>query len=270
MARRPPADLTAAGPAPLATLLHGFTGSAEAWGRAVPACLVAAGYRHRAVDLPGHGARRGEVDPTAFTLEATLGDVRSSMLGSGHVSNSGALIGYSMGGRVALHVAHRYPELVSCLVLESASPGLASPEERAQRVTSDEALARALESDGIHPFVDGWEALPLFASQVDLDEGTRRALRARRLANDPSSLAASLRGLGAGRPPSLWDDLASIEVPTLVLVGARDEKFVRIGERMAERMPRAYLHVVDGAGHTVHLERPDAWCEAVEAFLRAG
>ncbi len=133
-------------------------------------------------------------------------------------------------------------------MLESASPGLEREEERAARRAADARLVARLEAEGIEAFVAHWERLPLFASQRSLSASILDAQRRRRLRNDPGSLAASLRGLGTGALPSFWKDLPSLRIPTLVLAGE--------------------LKVVPGAGHNVHLERPDAWIEAVITFLQ--
>jgi 2-succinyl-6-hydroxy-2,4-cyclohexadiene-1-carboxylate synthase len=177
------------------------------------------------------------------------------------------LVGYSMGGRLALGFALTYPERVRRLVLESASPGLETDEERTARRAADEELAKQLEGEGVEAFVDRWEAQPLFASQSALPAEVRTAHRARRLRNDPRSLAAALRGLGTGVLPSYWRALEACEVPTLLLTGEVDMKFVDIAGRMQDRMRNARLVVVPGAGHAVHLERPQAWVEAVVGFL---
>lgn len=244
-------------------LLHGFTGAGAFWPPSVTAGLAAAGFDVAAPDLPGHGARGGEADPGHFTLDAALSTVDLPPEG-------GALIGYSMGGRIALHHALRRPERVRRLVLESASPGLALASEREERRLADEALAGLLEAEGIEAFVEHWESLPLFDSQRALPESVRARVRETRLANQPTSLAAALRGLGTGVLPSLWDELPRLRTPTLVLVGALDDKFVAIAHRMAERLAHARLAVVPGAGHAVHLERPDAWLDAVVGFLGSG
>jgi 2-succinyl-6-hydroxy-2,4-cyclohexadiene-1-carboxylate synthase len=144
---------------------------------------------------------------------------------------------------------------------------LETAEERTARRSSDEALAERLVADGIHSFVAEWEALPLFESQAGLSPDVVARQRERRLANDPRSLAAALRGLGTGALPSLWERLPRIEVPTLLVVGERDPKFVDIAARMAACMPAARTVVVPGAGHAVHLERPDLWLEVVGGFL---
>lgn len=197
-----------------------------------------------------------------FTLDAVVAAVAD-------VSDGGPLIGYSMGGRIALHVASRRPDLVSRLVLESASPGLPSERERAMRIASDTELAERILTDGIEAFVDMWEGLPIFASRKRLAPPVKAALRARSLRNDPRSLAAALQGFGTGTLPSLWEHLPRIEVPTLLIAGELDAKFVAIGERMSALLPNGRLVVVPGAGHTVHLERPDAWGVAVAEFLGA-
>lgn len=261
MAGGPPADLTIDTPG-AATLLHGFTGSAAGWQRARQG-LSRLGVTSHAVDLPGHGARAGEADPQVFSLDATLDAIDRAMVGQGATS----LVGYSMGGRLALHFAMARPGRVRRLVLESASPGIADDRERADRVESDDVLASAIEQEGVAAFVDRWEALPIFETQRQLPDEVRVDLRRRRLANDARSLAASLRGVGTGVLPSLWDRLGEVVIPVLLIVGALDEKFVSIADRMAARLPRAEVIVVEGAGHRVHLERPEAWSRAVASFL---
>ena len=244
-------------------LLHGFTGSSSSWGQLVDG-LSGAGQPPVLVDLPGHGRNAGVSDSAHFTIDAML-DV---IAGAGDWPE--ALVGYSMGGRLALHFALAYPRRVTKLVLESASPGLTDEAERATRRDRDEALASSIERDGIEAFVDEWERMPLFETQGRLSEETLHAQRLRRLRNDPASLAAALRGLGTAALPGLWDRLGELDMPVLLVVGALDEKFVEIGYRMEERLPHADLVVVPDSGHAVHLERPAAWLGAVTDFLGRG
>ncbi len=243
-------------------LLHGFTGSAAAWTHRVVDGLASRLDAPVFLDLPGHGRNAGETDPGRFTLEAVFAGIDEAAGGE-----AVDLVGYSMGGRLALAYAVSRPEGVRRLVLESASPGLATAEERAARRADDEALAKWIEERDIEAFVDRWEALSLFESQESLPEPVRQRHRTLRLANEPGSLAAALRGLGTGSLPSYWDALPSLDLPVLLLAGALDRKFVEIGRRMSEGLPRAELTVVPDAGHTVHLERPGAWLEAVVGFL---
>lgn len=242
-------------------LVHGFTGSAASW-EPVLKGLRSAGRAPRLVDLPGHGTRAGESDPELFTLDATLAGIADAE------EWPADLIGYSMGGRIALHFAFAFPERVRRLVLESASPGLASAVARAERREADERLARRIVEMGVETFVDEWEALPLFAAQARLDSALRTRQRRLRASNAAESLAATLRGLGTGTLPSLWDRLSDLPVPTLLLVGAHDEKFVDIAHRCAERLPDARVCVVPDCGHTVHLARPAEWVREVLSFLQ--
>lgn len=243
-------------------LLHGFSASSQAWGDVVVDGLASAGLRPTLLDLPGHGRRSRERGDARYTLEAVHRDIGRAL-----GPDPAPLVGYSMGGRVALSFAVAHPHRVSHLVLESASPGLETPGDRAARRADDEALADRIVARGVPWFVDHWEALPLFASRARLPGAERARQRALREANDPEALARALRKLGTGALPSLWDRLGGLEVPTLLLVGGLDTKFVDIGRRMVEGLPAALLRIVPDAGHTVHLERPDAWLDAVVPFL---
>ncbi|MFO7587691.1 MAG: 2-succinyl-6-hydroxy-2,4-cyclohexadiene-1-carboxylate synthase [Gemmatimonadota bacterium] len=245
-------------------LLHGFTGSSESWGEPLVAGL-AERSRVLAVDLPGHGASDAPVDPGRYALEAVVADLCDLLDATG--TGSATWVGYSMGGRIALGAAVLAPGRVRRLVLESASPGLSTEEERSARRFADAALARRIRAEGIAWFVDKWERLPPFATQARLPAGVLAAQRERRLANDPAALAACLGGLGTGSQPSFWEDLAGVRAPTLLLAGAEDLKFREIGRRMADGLPAARLEVAAGAGHAVHLEAPAAWLAAVRGFL---
>jgi len=172
-----------------------------------------------------------------------------------------------MGGRVALQFAAAYPTKVRCLILESASPGLATEAERLERQAHDEALACEIESHGVREFIRRWESLPLFESQLQLPSALRAERHTQRLRNTEAGLASVLRGLGTGALSSLWDVLPSIQNRTLIIAGELDTKFIEIGEQMAAALPQAQLCIVPGAGHTVHLERPRRWVKAVGEFI---
>jgi 2-succinyl-6-hydroxy-2,4-cyclohexadiene-1-carboxylate synthase len=167
-----------------------------------------------------------------------------------------------MGGRVALHTALARPEVVERLVLIGATAGIDDPDERAARRAADERLADHIEAVGVPTFIDEWLANPLFAGLTD-----DTALRADRLRNTSAGLAASLRATGTGTQIPLWDRLGEIECPVLVLVGEHDAKFTDLGRRLVDGLPRAELVIVPGAGHSVHLEQPDATVDAIAAWL---
>ena len=233
--------------------LHGFTGStATMWGLVRPLTET---RQVAVVDLPGHGLSTITNDAHAFGFEHTVDAVAAAIdrhhLGPAHV------VGYSMGGRVALGLAVRHPGHVASLSLIGASPGLSDPVERAARRRSDNELADDLLEDGLTAFVDRWMASPLFASQVRLGADVLADARTQRLANDPDGLAGSLRGAGTGAQPSYWHDLVGITAPVLLVVGDEDPKFRAIAMRMAAGLVQSAIEVVPGAGHAAHLENPD-------------
>lgn len=255
-------NVAVSGEGPALLLFHGFTGSSAAW---EPFLNIWQGFTAIAVDLPGHGASDSPADPARYRMERCVKDIVALMDRLG-VERAAAL-GYSLGGRVALHLALGAPERLRALVLESASPGIEDPAERADRRESDKALAAAIDKDGVEAFVSRWEALPLFASQARLSVTVREELRRQRLASDAVGLANSLRGMGAGEQEPLWRRLGEINVPALVMAGELDKKYSALTHRTAAAMPDARTEVVGGAGHAIHLEQPDAFATSVRRFL---
>lgn len=251
------------GSGPPLLLLHGFTGSGRDWEPL--AGRLGRGRRLISLDLPGHGQTRTPDSPPRTSMAAVTEDIAQIL---GDLSAVPAdILGYSMGGRLALYLALERPFLARSLVLESASPGLATDAERKARRRQDEALARRLEDEGIAPFVAFWESLPIWASQAALPSATRERQRLRRLANDPAGLAASLRGLGTGAQPSLWPRLHELACPVLLLTGAADDKFVAINRQMAGHIPNVRHQIIPDAGHNIHLESPTVFATAVKDFL---
>ncbi|HUY76982.1 MAG TPA: 2-succinyl-6-hydroxy-2,4-cyclohexadiene-1-carboxylate synthase [Ktedonobacterales bacterium] len=246
-------------------LLHGFTGSAAGWGAHLDA-FAATGLRVIALDMLGHGASDAPTDPRRYAIEHCHDDILAALTALGVAPGVATLLGYSMGGRIALYTALRSPGGFRRLILESASPGLADADERVARRASDEALADRIERDGVPAFVDDWERLPLFASQRALPPERQQALRAQRLGNTPLGLANSLRGVGTGAQPALHNQLPTLALPTLVIAGALDTKYDAIARRMADALPHARLAIVPNAGHAVHFERPAAFDALVTAF----
>ena len=230
-------------------LLHGFTQTRQSWRRTVAA--LGGRYRALAPDLPGHG-QAAERRPASFS--ACTAYVRAL------AGDRCVLVGYSMGGRIALHAALAQPAIVERLVLIGASPGLADAAERERRRRQDEALADRIEAIGVTAFAEEWGAQPLFAEQ---DPRVAAAAHADRLRNTSEGLAAALHGLGTGVMTPLWDRLGELAMPVTLVAGERDAKFREIAERMAAALPAARLEVVPGAGHAVQLERPEAVAAAI-------
>jgi 2-succinyl-6-hydroxy-2,4-cyclohexadiene-1-carboxylate synthase len=239
-------------PEPL-LLLHGFTQTGRGWDEVVRH-LAGQTYRPLAPDLRGHGAAASR---RPIDMASCVADV------AGLAAGRFALAGYSMGGRIALHVALACPERVSRLVLVSTTAGIDDPAERGARRERDEQLAAWMEQAGsIAEVADRWGAQALFAGQ---SPEVAAAARADRLDNHPRDLAASLRGIGTGAMAPVWERLGELELPVAVLAGARDPKFVALAQRLAERLPRATLTIVPGAGHALTLEAPAAVAAAIEA-----
>jgi 2-succinyl-6-hydroxy-2,4-cyclohexadiene-1-carboxylate synthase len=244
-------------------LLHGFTGSKQSW---VALCAELAPTRRvLSLDLPGHGGTE-MTQAGGRSMERVAAAVMELLIGALAVPRF-ALVGYSMGGRLALFIALHYPQRVGRLVLESASAGIADRREREKRARSDEALAQLLESAGIEAFVDRWERLALFSSLAKLPAEVRESIRRQRLACSASGLAASLRAIGTGTQPYLGRRLGELRIPALIVVGALDAKFVEIGKNLLTGIRGSRLEIVEGAGHIPHLERAAEFNRLVAGFL---
>lgn len=244
--------------------IHGFTGSISTWDSFSGAARSE--YSVISLDLPGHGASDAPESPELYSMESTVRAL-AELLDSLSLQRVHWL-GYSMGGRIALAAAILLGKRTLSVTLESASPGLPTPDERAARKHSDGVLADKIEAEGMRAFVDYWESLPLWASQVRLPETARQKLRLQRLACSPVGLANSLRGIGIGAQPSFHDLLPGLRVPTLLIAGEDDEKFVGIAWEMHRTVTGSQLRVVEESGHAVHLEQPDLFNQIVLEFLR--
>ena len=230
-------------------LLHGFTGAPASFaGLSVPTGSVApllGGHLERDVT----GGFWDEVERLAALGEGCQG-----------------LLGYSLGGRLALGILARYPDRFEHAVIVSAQPGLESEAERATRRAGDARLVELLRERGLEAFVDHWQALPLWASQAELAVDVKQQQRALRLQHRADALAQSLIQHGLGEMPDLRADLRAVRAPVDVVVGERDLKFVKLGRELVNLLPHATLRVLAGAGHNLLLERP-AQCSAL---LRGG
>lgn len=239
------------GAGPRLVLVHGFTQTRRCWGDLAPE--LARDHEVLAVDAPGHGRSSG----VRATFEAAAALI-------GEAGGRASYLGYSMGGRLCLELALDRPDLVDRLVLVGASPGIDDPGERERRRVGDRALADHLEAVGVAAFLQEWLAQPLFAG---LSAGA--AALPERLTNSVPGLSSSLRLAGTGVQPSLWPRLPELDQPVLIMSGALDEKFTAIGERMAAAIGANATHlVVPAAGHTAHLEQPDAFLTALRVWLR--
>ena len=232
-------------------LLHGFTQTSRSWDRYID--FIDPQQSIIRVDAPGHGG--------SSTVAADLTTTAQMVV---EQCGFGDYIGYSMGARLALHIALLHPKNVRRLVLVSSSPGLQSPNERLTRVQSDEKLAREIAEIGVATFVEKWLSGPLFAGLTSTPADIQDRLR-----NSSDGLASSLRLCGTGAQQSLWDRLPELTMPVLLIVGERDQKFLQIGHEMKSRIGMsAELVVIENAGHSLHLEQTEDFQVAVDKFLR--
>jgi 2-succinyl-6-hydroxy-2,4-cyclohexadiene-1-carboxylate synthase len=253
------------GSGPDLVLLHGFSGSVRSWDDARP--KLAANARVISIDLIGHGDSSAPDDPARYSLDWSARDLTAllDLLGLQAVH----LLGYSMGGRVALHFAVQAPARVKTLILESASPGMSDDADRVRRVASDAALADRIARDGIEAFVAEWEAQPLLRAAPHVGAAARQRQRAQRMGNRIVGLANSLRGMGAGQQQPVWSRLGELSMPVLLIVGERDQRYRELAARMLASLPRADLAAVLEAGHTVHLDQPEAFVGLVKTWVES-
>jgi len=173
-----------------------------------------------------------------------------------HLDEPFHLVGYSMGGRVALHWSARSPEQMQSLTLISANPGLTDPTDRTLRQQADHDLADHIEEIGTARFASEWSKHPLIRTQSKAPAALRSAMEARRSNNKPWGLANSLRALGTGTMTSMWGHLSTINTPTLIMVGEQDHKYATIGAACHQAMRNSKIVVMKDVGHAPHIEAP--------------
>ena len=249
--------------APPLLILHGFLGNSQDFAVVLP---VLSQYFYCIIpDFPGHGKTHTASGHYTFpaTAQAFIDLLDHLGIAKAH------LLGYSMGGRLALYLACQWPERCASVILESASPGLKTAEERRLRVEKDEAIAHKIEALSLPIFLSQWYENDLFSSLKNHPERRQQMLN-RRLENCRADLACALRGLGTGRQPSLWGRLEQIRCPLCLLVGEKDEKFVAIAQKIrtsCSKKADVTLCIIQDCGHNVHLESPDEYAQQVVELI---
>lgn len=241
--------------------LHGFTGSTHTWDEVIP--HLSNTFDILTIDLIGHGLTSKPMNSSRYSVEEQIADLHA-LFQLLQWSNF-TLVGYSMGGRLALSYASQYP--VKRLILESSSPGLTDKEERLKRKQSDDQLADRILNEGLLAFVDFWEGIPLFHTQQDLSLEKQQLIRQERLAGSEIGLANSLREFGTGVQPSNWDKLEEIVTPTILITGELDEKFSKLAKKMKKYLKNVTHKEIRDAGHTIHVENPELFATIVEDII---
>jgi 2-succinyl-6-hydroxy-2,4-cyclohexadiene-1-carboxylate synthase len=240
--------------------VHGFLGDGRSLER-VSALVRDRFVRCTSLVIPGHASER--FDPE-WQWNDTVRMLNERLAGEDNV-----IVGYSMGARLALSMLLDAPRRFAGAVLVGVDAGIDDPRERAQRQRWERSMSDKILTQGLDAFVREWQTLPVFASQRALPEAIRDELRVRRSQHDPAGVAWAMTALGTGSMPSRWSELASIEVPVVLVTGALDEKFSAIAARMVQRNPRWILHrIAPSVGHDVTIEAPDFVASAVERIRR--
>ena len=249
--------------------LHGFFGDGEDF-RGVAEGLGEEGWRAVLLELPGHGAspfcaERWEEEPG--TGIEKMGRAVEAQLGAEGVEG-GHLVGYSMGGRVALWLALRGELTWRSLTVVSGSPGISEAEERRARAALDRGRAEAIRARGLGSFLEDWYQLDLFAG-LRRREGFKETLR-RRSGQDAEAMATLIEAMSPGNQEDLWPRLKDLAMPTLWVAGEEDGKYVEMLARAAAQTPTGELTVLEGVGHSVHLEQPVEFSRRLRRFLTSG
>lgn len=248
---------------PVILFLHGFMGDRRDFYQVVD--LISAKFCCLLIDLPGHGKTEVEQDSnyqmpnTAQAIIKLLEQLKIKPC---------FLVGYSMGGRIALYLTIYFPDYFRKVIIESASPGLKTQLERDRRIKRDLKLADKLEAlapEDFPLFLKQWYSSHLFGSFMN-HSNYHKAI-ARRLNNDPAKLAKSLRQIGLGMQPCLWHQLGAIQVPLFLIVGSLDRKFIAINQKMVKESPNHNLAIVNNCGHNVHFEKSSKFAQLIKHYF---
>ena len=241
--------------------LHGFLGDCNDFQETIS--LLSDKFYCLAVDLPGHGKTQVYGGEDYYTMEKTAQGL-ISFLQALNIEQC-ALVGYSMGGRLALYLTLHFPQYFSKVILESTSCGLKTQAERDQRIEHDFKLSQKLETETFLLFLTRWYEQSLFVSLKKHPDFER--MLERRLESNPIELAKSLRNLSTGCQPSLWVKIQENKIPLLLLVGERDSKFISINAEMESLCDVAQLEIVSNCGHNIHVEDVRYFVEKARIFL---
>ncbi|MDY6902356.1 MAG: 2-succinyl-6-hydroxy-2,4-cyclohexadiene-1-carboxylate synthase [Cyanobacteriota bacterium] len=249
---------------PLILFLHGFMGNSHEFDGIVN--LLANHFYCLSVDLPGHGKTQ-VLNDDCYTMPKTahaLINLLDELLNELKISQC-FLLGYSMGGRLALYLMLHFPQYFYKVILESASPGLLTEKEKVERVKRDgqiaRKLARMIAKDDFKTFLDNWYNQPIFGNIKNHSQ--YKQMINNRLQNNPLELAKSLQFMGTGVQPSLWSNLQQNQVPLLLLAGENDTKFIDINTKMININQFCKLNIIKNAAHNIHLENTSAFIKNI-------
>ena len=249
---------------PIILLLHGFMGNIYEFDQVIK--LLCDDFSYLIIDLPGHGKTQ-VLDDEYYTMPSTATAI-IQLLNQLKI-NQCYLIGYSLGGRLALYLTLHFPSRFIKVILESASPGLATEMARLARIKSDAQIARKLTKiifiDDFYHFLNNWYQQPIFGKIKNHPQ--YQSMIASRLTNHPPNLVKSLQFMGTGSQPCLWELLTENTIPLLLLVGEKDEKFIDINIAITKKCQVAKLQIIHDVGHNIHLENTLAFVQNIQDFF---
>lgn len=241
---------------PFLVLMHGFLGSGEVFKPHISG--LSSISNPVTIDLCGHGKTDTPADPSRFETTEQVEDL-NSILERLQISDL-FLYGYSMGGRLALQYAVKYPGNVKGLILESTHCGISGSAERKERRETDRERANAIESN-YRNFLDDWMKMPLFKSS---DSKIYESVMQKQ---SPELMTASLLGFGAGEMPAVCDKLEQITAKSLLIAGSEDQKYVEKMGEMVHLIDHAKFEIVQSAGHRVHSDKPGEFVKIINQFI---
>ena len=239
--------------------LHGFTGTADSWSEVIGkinACAIA-------VDIVGHRASTFKDLNSDYNIDDWCDDL-SQVIDSLNISKLN-LCGYSMGGRLAIAFAARYPQKINQLIIESSSLGIIENKAKKQRFKEDLKLSQLIESD-LDEFIQIWENNPLFLNQAERNNMAFLKQRETRASQDPMQLSKSLRVFSQGTMKFYGPEFSKFDFPVSTINGKEDEKYLKIGSRMCQLNKNCSQYILE-AGHNVHLENPKSFANTLEKVL---
>ncbi|MHB8581234.1 MAG: 2-succinyl-6-hydroxy-2,4-cyclohexadiene-1-carboxylate synthase [Ignavibacteriaceae bacterium] len=243
--------------------IHGFTGCSNDWDEIIPS--INSNYQSVAIDLIGHGKSDSPNDISYYNFSSISKQFK--FLIYQFTNDPVTLVGYSMGGRVALNFAIENPGQIYSLILESSSAGIEDDNLRVARQIQDEKLASFIKDNSIEDFVDYWMNIDLFASQKNLPTEKLDKVRIQKSKNNKTGLANSLLGFGAGKMLPLFDKLQECKSKTLLITGDQDKKYCELNSRIVNILPASEHIIIKNAGHNCHLEQPGKFIEVINSFL---
>lgn len=243
--------------------LHGFGGSAADWNFITK--KLNEKFFTIAVDLIGHGKTSAPANPKYYSARAITRQLNNIF--NQLKLNKVILIGYSLGGRVALSYAVNYPHKISALVLESTSPGIHNPVERIQRLTADKTLSSKIKKSNLGDFFENWYNQQIFDSLKKNSVVDLKKLLRRKLKNSPVGLKNILSEFSPGKIPDYWNEFYHFTFPVLLINGSLDKKYNIINKKAVKLLKHGSHKIIKGAGHNTHLEKPADFINLVNRFL---